>query len=273
MLSKKIHPCNQAKVDITSGTGNEKGLNGKVAIVTGSTYGIGLAMARRLAQDGAHVILSSRIQKNVDTAVEKLKNEGLSVIGIVCHVGNEEERKQLVEKALELYGKIDILICNAAVNPFVGPLMETTEEMWKKVFEVNVISTFLMIKLVVPHMQKQGAGIIIICSSFIGYIPHPYVGPYAISKTTLLGMTNVLAQALRPMNIRVNGLALGLINTKFSDVIKKTEELEKMIIPVGVQRFGEPEECASVASFLCSKDATYINGENIAVTGGILGRL
>uniref|UniRef100_A0A8C5QM00 SDR family oxidoreductase n=1 Tax=Leptobrachium leishanense TaxID=445787 RepID=A0A8C5QM00_9ANUR len=100
-----------------------------------------------------------------------------------------------------------------------------------------------------------------------------YIGPYAITKTTLLGLTNILAQSLRPMNIRVNGLALGLINTRFSDVIRKTKELESKIIPIGVQRFGQPEECAGVASFLCSKDASYINGENIAVTGGILGRL
>uniref|UniRef100_A0A8C5QPD0 Uncharacterized protein n=1 Tax=Leptobrachium leishanense TaxID=445787 RepID=A0A8C5QPD0_9ANUR len=116
-------------------------------------------------------------------------------------------------------------------------------------------------------------GSVVICSSFIGYIPLPYIGPYAISKTTLLGLTNILAQSLRPMNIRVNGLALGLINTRFSDVIRNTKELESMIIPIGVQRSGEPEECAGVASFLCSKDASYINGENIAVTGGVLGRL
>uniref|UniRef100_A0A8C5LP00 Dehydrogenase/reductase SDR family member 4 n=1 Tax=Leptobrachium leishanense TaxID=445787 RepID=A0A8C5LP00_9ANUR len=248
-------------------------LDGKVAIVTGSTYGIGLAIARRFAQDGAHVLLSSRKQKNVDDAVKQLKDEGLSVTGIVCHVGVGEDREKLITKALELHGKIDILICNAAVNPFVGPLLDTTEEMWEKVFRVNVISTFLMVKHAVPHMQKQGGGSVVICSSFVGYIPLPYIGPYAISKTTLLGLTNILAQSLRPMNIRVNGLALGLINTRFSDVMRKTKELESILIPLGIQRSGEPEECAGVASFLCSKDASYINGENIAVTGCMLGRL
>uniref|UniRef100_A0A8C5LW32 Uncharacterized protein n=1 Tax=Leptobrachium leishanense TaxID=445787 RepID=A0A8C5LW32_9ANUR len=154
-------------------------LDGKVAIVTGSTYGIGLAIARRFAQDGAHVVLSSRKQENVDKAVKQLKDEGLSVAGIVCHVGVGEHREKLITKALELHGKIDILICNAAVNPFVGPLLDTTEEMWEKVFRVNVISTFLMVKHAVPHMQKQGGGSVVICSSFVGYIPLPVssVGP------------------------------------------------------------------------------------------------
>uniref|UniRef100_A0A8C5Q2H2 Dehydrogenase/reductase SDR family member 4 n=1 Tax=Leptobrachium leishanense TaxID=445787 RepID=A0A8C5Q2H2_9ANUR len=134
---------------------------------------IGLAIARRFAQDGAHVLLSSRKQENVDKAVKQLKDEGLSVAGIVCHVGVGEHREKLITKALELHGKIDILVCNAAVNPFVGPLLDTTEEMWEKVFHVNVISTFLMVKLAVPHMQKQGGGSVVICSSFIGYIPLP----------------------------------------------------------------------------------------------------
>ncbi|XP_075070664.1 dehydrogenase/reductase SDR family member 4-like isoform X2 [Mixophyes fleayi] len=211
---------------------SKKDLHEKVAIVTGSTYGIGLAIARRLAQDGAYVLLCSRKQVNVEKAVQQLKDEGLSITGIQCHVGKEEDREKLVTTALEIYGKIDILICNAAVNPFVGPIFDTDEKMWEKVFHVNVIATFFMIKLVAPHMDKQGGGSIIICSSFIGYIPHPYVGPYSITKTALLGLTNVLAQALRIMNIRVNGLALGLINTSFSNVIKRTQELASHLIPL-----------------------------------------
>ncbi|KAM4049125.1 dehydrogenase/reductase SDR family member 4-like isoform 1-T2 [Anomaloglossus baeobatrachus] len=258
-----MKPCNERK----------KPLHEKVAIVTGSTYGIGFAIARRLAQDGAHVLLCSRKQHNVDKAAEQLKGEGLSVYAMVCHVGNKEDREKLVATAIEVFGKIDILVCNAAVNPFIGPIFDTTEDMWTKVFHINVISTFFMIKLVVPHMQKQGGGSIILCSSFLGYIPQPPLGPYAITKTTLLGLTNVLATALRCMNIRVNGLALGLINTSFSKVMRKTPEFESKWNAVGVNRLGEPEECAGIASFLCSDDASYINGENIAVAGGMQGRL
>ncbi|XP_040212580.1 dehydrogenase/reductase SDR family member 4-like [Rana temporaria] len=161
----------QENYQIKSSAKNQKPLQDKVAIVTGSTYGIGFAIARRLAQDGAHVLLCSRKTENVDKAVKQLKEEGLSISGIPCHVGNEKDREKLVATALDIYGKIDILVCNAAVNPFVGPLFETTEELWNKVFHVNVISTFLLIKLVVPHIQKQGSGSIIICSSFAGYIP------------------------------------------------------------------------------------------------------
>ncbi|XP_069614849.1 dehydrogenase/reductase SDR family member 4-like isoform X3 [Ranitomeya imitator] len=225
----EIKPCNESK----------KKLHEKVAIVTGSTYGIGFAIARRLAQDGAHVLICSRKKENVEKAAEQLKDEGLSIYAMQCHVGNKEDRERLVAK----------------------------------VFHINVISTFFMIKLVAPHIEKQGGGSIILCSSFIGYIPHPTIGAYAISKTTIFGLTNVLAQAMRFMNVRVNGLALGLINTSFSEAVLKNPELASLVIPMGVYRFGEPEECAGIASFLCSEDASYINGENIGVTGGLRGRL
>ncbi|XP_075425115.1 dehydrogenase/reductase SDR family member 4-like isoform X2 [Ascaphus truei] len=197
---------------------NKKVFDQQVALVIGSTYGIGLAIARRLAQDGATVLLNSRTQENVDRAVRELTEEGLNVSGTTCHVGNAEDREKLVETALQRYGKINILICNAAVNPNVGPLLETTEEMWDKVLGVNVTSYFLMAKLVVPHMQKQGGGSIILCSSMAAFIPHQYFGPYCVSKTALLGLTKVLARALQPMNIRVNCLVFGVINTSFSDV-------------------------------------------------------
>ncbi|XP_073529247.1 dehydrogenase/reductase SDR family member 4-like isoform X1 [Phyllobates terribilis] len=259
----RIKSCNESK----------KKLQEKVAIVTGSTYGIGFAIARRLAQDGAHVLLCSRKQENVEKAEKQLKDEGLSVYAMQCHVGNKEDRERLVAKALEVYGKIDILVCNAAVNPFVGPIFSTTEDMWTKVFHVNVISTFLMIKLVAPHIQKQGGGSIILCSSFIGYVPHPDIGTYALTKTMLLGLTNVMAQAMLSMNIRVNGLALGLINTSFSKVMWKTPNVVSLLDALGFYRLGEPEDCGGIASFLCSEDALYINGENIGVTGGLRGRL
>ncbi|XP_073529257.1 dehydrogenase/reductase SDR family member 4-like isoform X2 [Phyllobates terribilis] len=218
----RIKSCNESK----------KKLQEKVAIVTGSTYGIGFAIARRLAQDGAHVLLCSRKQENVEKAEKQLKDEGLSVYAMQCHVGNKEDRERLVAKALEVYGKIDILVCNAAVNPFVGPIFSTTEDMWTK-----------------------------------------DIGTYALTKTMLLGLTNVMAQAMLSMNIRVNGLALGLINTSFSKVMWKTPNVVSLLDALGFYRLGEPEDCGGIASFLCSEDALYINGENIGVTGGLRGRL
>ncbi|XP_075425113.1 dehydrogenase/reductase SDR family member 4-like [Ascaphus truei] len=248
---------------------SKKVLDQQVALVIGSTHGIGLSIARRLAQDGATVLLNSRKQENVDRAVRELTAEGLNASGTKCHVGKAEDREKLVETALKRYGKINILVCNAAVNPFMGPLLETTEEIWNKVFGVNVTSHFLMVKLVVPHMQKEGGGSIIICTSFAAFRPHPYLGAYCVSKTAQLSLTQVLAMALQPMNIRVNGLAFGIINTSFSDVLTNTHEKKKEIMNYyGITRIGEPEECGGIASFLCSPDASYISGENIVVSGG-----
>ncbi|XP_075425102.1 dehydrogenase/reductase SDR family member 4-like isoform X1 [Ascaphus truei] len=277
MFCKKIMlllwPCNY-RVSQMFSSESKKVLDQQVALVIGSTHGIGLAVARRLAQDGATVLLNSRKQENVDRAVRELTEEGLNVSGTTCHVGKAEDREKLVETALKRYGKINILICNAAVNPNVGPLLETTKEMWDKVFGVNVISHFLMVKLVVPHMQKEGGGSIIICTSVAAFRPHPDYGPYCVSKIAQLGLTQVLAMALQPMNIRVNGLAIGLINTSFSVVLRNTPEMKKEAMThFAISRFGEPEECGGIASFLCSPDASYINGENIAVSGGSRGRL
>ncbi|XP_075425112.1 dehydrogenase/reductase SDR family member 4-like isoform X2 [Ascaphus truei] len=243
MFTKKmmplLWPCNY-RISRMFGIESKKVLDQQVALVIGSTHGIGLSIARRLAQDGATVLLNSRKQENVDRAVRELTEEGLNVSGTTCHVGKAEDREKLVEIVLG----------------------------------VNVTSHFLMAKLVVPHMQKEGGGSIIICTSFGAFRPHPNFGPYCVSKTALLSLTQVLAMALQPMNIRVNGLAFGLINTSFSDVMRNTPENKKDTMNIyGIPRIGEPEECGGIASFLCSPDASYINGENIAVSGGSHGRL
>ncbi|XP_069488880.1 dehydrogenase/reductase SDR family member 4-like [Ambystoma mexicanum] len=183
------------------------------------THRIGLAIARRLAQDGAHVVVSSRKKLNVDRAVEELVADNLSVSGVVCHLGKEEDRQRLVATALEHYGGIDYMISSAGVNPFVGNILDSTPEVWEKIFDANVKSTFLMAQLSVPHMQKRGGGSIVFVSSISAYNPAPIVGPYCVSKTALLSLTKVLAPALAPMNIRVNCLAAGLTRTKFADVI------------------------------------------------------
>ncbi|XP_036893342.1 dehydrogenase/reductase SDR family member 4-like 2 isoform X1 [Sturnira hondurensis] len=193
-------------------------LSNKVALVTASTDGIGLAIARRLAQDGAHVVISSRKQQNVDRTVAALQGEGLSVTGTVCHVGKAEDRERLVAMAVKLLGGIDILVSNAAVNPFFGNLMDVTEEVWDKILDINVKATALMTKAVVPEMEKRGGGSIVIVTSIAAYTPLPGLGPYNVSKTALVGLTKNLAIELAQRNIRVNALAPGLIKTNFSQV-------------------------------------------------------
>ncbi|XP_075685034.1 dehydrogenase/reductase SDR family member 4-like [Rhinoderma darwinii] len=247
---------------------------GKVALVTASTDGIGLAIARRLAQDGARVLLSSRKQQNVDKAVQELKKEGLNVEGTVCHVGKNEDRVKLVNTAVQKFGGVDILVSNAAVNPFVGKILDSTDEVWEKILDVNVKATFLLVKLVVPKMQERGGGSIVIVSSVSGFTPFPSLGPYSVSKTALLGLTKALAPELAPLNIRVNCLAPGLIRTNFSSALWKNESvLDQIKIKLGISRVGEPEECAGAVSFLCSPDATYITGETLVVSGGAYSRL
>ncbi|KYO44074.1 dehydrogenase/reductase SDR family member 4 [Alligator mississippiensis] len=249
-------------------------LAGKVALVTASTDGIGLAVARRLAQDGAHVVLSSRRKPNVDRAVAELRGQNLSVLGTVCHVGQAEDRAHLVATALEHYGGIDILVSNAAVNPFFGNTLDASEEVWDKIMKVNVTATAMLVNLVVPHMEKRGGGSIVIVSSIAGFSPFQALGPYSVSKTALLGLTKVLAPELGARNVRVNCVAPGVIKTKFSSALWKDEAMaEKMMEALRVKRLGAPEDCAGIVSFLCSPDAAYITGETVVVGGGAPSRL
>ncbi|XP_036893347.1 dehydrogenase/reductase SDR family member 4 isoform X5 [Sturnira hondurensis] len=210
-------------------------LSNKVALVTASTDGIGLAIARRLAQDGAHVVISSRKQQNVDRTVAALQGEGLSVTGTVCHVGKAEDRERLVAMILD----------------------------------INVKATALMTKAVVPEMEKRGGGSIVIVTSIAAYTPLPGLGPYNVSKTALVGLTKNLAIELAQRNIRVNALAPGLIKTNFSQVLWMDKAKEENIKEaLRIRRLGKPEDCAGIVSFLCSEDASYITGETVVVGGG-----
>ncbi|XP_062945329.1 dehydrogenase/reductase SDR family member 4-like isoform X1 [Cynocephalus volans] len=249
-------------------------LANKVALVTASTEGIGFAIARRLAQDGAHVVISSRKQQNVDRAVAELQGEGLSVTGTTCHVGNAEDRKRLVATAVNLHGGIDILVSNAAVNPVFGNLLDITEDVWDKVLNINVKATAMITKEVVPEMEKRGGGAVVIVSSIAGFLPSSGMGPYNVAKTALLGLTKNLAIDLASKNIRVNCLAPGLIKTNFSRVLWKDKATEeKMKENLQIRRLGKPEDCAGIVSFLCSEDASYITGETVVVGGGTPSRL
>ncbi|XP_043935464.1 dehydrogenase/reductase SDR family member 4-like isoform X2 [Protopterus annectens] len=235
---------------------------------------IGLAIARRLAKEGANVVISSRKQENVTRALAELKSEGLNISGCVCHVGNEEHQDLLVNMTLEQHGAIDILVSNAAVNPFVGKIVDCSKEMWQKIFDVNVTASFLLAKHVVPHMEKRGGGSIVLVSSTAGYHPIPTIGPYSVSKTALLGLTRTLALELGPMNIRVNCMAPGLTRTRFSTILQQSPRLNRMLTEnLPIARIGLPEECAGAVNFLCSSDASFITGETIVVAGGGYSRL
>ncbi|NP_956861.2 dehydrogenase/reductase SDR family member 4 [Danio rerio] len=249
-------------------------LSGKVAIVTASTDGIGLAAAEALGQRGAHVVVSSRRQTNVDKAVSLLRSKNIKVIGTTCNVGKAEDREKLINMTVEQCGGVDILVSNAAVNPFFGNILDSTEEVWDKILGVNVKASFLLTKMVVPHIEKRGGGSVVIVSSVAGYQPMPALGPYSVSKTALLGLTRALAPELAQSNIRVNCVAPGIIKTRFSSALWENEGvLEEFLKQTSIKRLGQPEEIGGVIAFLCSDEASYITGETITVTGGMNSRL
>lgn len=253
---------------------SQSSLAGKVAIVTASTDGIGLAAAQALGKRGAHVVVSSRGQANVDKAVALLQSQSIQVTGTTCNVGKGEDREKLVQTTLDQCGGIDILVSNAAVNPFFGNIMDSTEEVWDKILSVNVKSAFLMTKLVVPHMVKRGGGNVVFVSSVAGYQPMQALGPYSVSKTALLGLTRVLAPELAHSSIRVNCVAPGVIKTRFSSALWQNEDImDEFKRQLSIKRVGEPEEIGGVIAFLCSEEASYITGETITVTGGMGCRL
>ncbi|EFN70584.1 Dehydrogenase/reductase SDR family member 4 [Camponotus floridanus] len=249
-------------------------LEGKVAVVTASTDGIGFSIAKRLAQEGAKVMISSRKESNVKKAVEELQSEGLQIEGTVCHVAKAEDRKNLFEKTKAYFGGLDILVSNAAVNPTLDLVLENAEEVWDKIFDINVKSTFLLIKDSLPLLKCSKSPSIIIISSIAGYNPFSLLGIYSISKTALLSLTKITATELAPDGIRVNCIAPGIIKTKFSEPLYKSEESHDVAVSqISMRRLGMPDEIGSVAAFLASSDASYITGETIVASGGMVSRL
>ncbi|KAI8426272.1 hypothetical protein MSG28_005159 [Choristoneura fumiferana] len=249
-------------------------LKGKVAIVTASTEGIGYAIAKRLGSEGASVVICSRKENNVQRAVKDLRKEGITVEGVACHVGNADQRKKLFDTALEKYGGVDILVSNAAVNPGVSPILETEENIWDKIFDINVKCSWLLAKEAYPNLIKRGGGNIVFVASIAGYQPMSPLGPYSVSKTTLLGLTKAIANEVVTDNIRVNCVAPGIVATKFASAITSSEAgKEQSLSIVPMKRFGKPEEIAAAVAFLASDDASYMTGETVVVAGGAYAHL
>eukprot|EP00192_Tetraselmis_astigmatica_P018594 CAMPEP_0117688734 /NCGR_PEP_ID=MMETSP0804-20121206/24027_1 /TAXON_ID=1074897 /ORGANISM="Tetraselmis astigmatica, Strain CCMP880" /LENGTH=251 /DNA_ID=CAMNT_0005501285 /DNA_START=173 /DNA_END=924 /DNA_ORIENTATION=+ len=241
-------------------------LNGKVAIVTASTSGIGLAIVRRLGQEGVKVMLSSRKQKNVDGAVASLRGEGLEVTGCVCHVGTAEHRKTLVSRTLEAYGQVDILVSNAAVNPATGAITEQSESVIDKILNVNIKAAILLVQEVSPHL-REGSSIVFV-SSQMGLQPAPPLGIYGVSKTALLGLTKALALEMGPTGVRVNSVLPGIVPTHFAGTLIESGLGEAMRAATPLGRLGRPEDIAAVVAFLASSDSGFVTGENHLINGG-----
>ncbi len=244
-------------------------LDGKVALITGASKGIGEAMARGLAEFGASVVVSSRKQEAVDVVAESFRADGLDAIGIAANIGNLDEIQALVDKTVEACGGIDIVINNAAANPVYGPLQNTDEAAFDKIIDVNLKGPFELCKRVYPVMQQRGGGSIIHISSIGGLKPETGIGIYSVSKAAIINLTKAMAQDWGGDNIRVNAICPGLIKTRFSEALWSDQATHEHFInhlPLG--RIGEPDDIAGLAVYLASDASAYCTGGVYMVDGG-----
>lgn len=244
-------------------------LDGKVAIVTGASKGIGEAIARALGQAGARVVVSSRKQEAVDGIAAAMQEEGIDCTGIAANAGNAEDRQRLVEQTLDTYGNVDILVNNAAANPVFGPVENTESWAYDKIMDVNVKGPFELAKLSLPSMRERGGGAIINISSIGGLSPEPQLGIYSVSKAAIISLTKVLAREWGAYGVRANVICPGLIKTKFSEALWSNEHILKyMMARLPIARVGTPEEIASLALFLAAPAAGYCTGAVFTADGG-----
>ncbi len=244
-------------------------LSGKVALITGASRGIGEAVAKLFVANGAQVIISSRNQESLDELAATIGND--KVVAMACHIGESEAMSQLLENIKEKFGKVDILVNNAATNPFFGELLDTPDSAVEKTIDVNIKGYLKMSQLVGKMMRDSGGGVIINTASVNGETPAPMQGVYSMTKATVMSMTAALAKETAKYNIRVNAVLPGLTDTKFASALTQNEKMLKMILPmIPMGRMAQPEEIAPSFLFLASDAASYITGINLPVDGGLL---
>jgi NAD(P)-dependent dehydrogenase (short-subunit alcohol dehydrogenase family) len=241
--------------------GSRFDLTGRVAIVTGASRGIGSAIANALAEQGADVVLSSRKQADLDAEAERIN-------AVAAHAGRQEDLERLVGTVMERSGRIDILVNNAASNPYFGSLLDAELPAWDKTFEVNLRGVFLLTKLAYAASMEKNGGAVVNVASVGGLRPGFGLGVYNITKAGVIMLTRQLALEIGG-KVRVNAIAPGLVKTRFAEALWGNEEIMKRVVssnPMG--RIGEPDEIAGAVVFLVSDAASYVNGEVIVIDGG-----
>jgi len=246
-------------------------LDGKIALVTGASRGIGESIAKLLAQQGAHVIASSRKLEGCQAVVDQIKEQGGSAEAVPCHIGDMEQIASLFSLIKDKFGKLDILINNAATNPFFGHVLDTDLMAFKKTVDVNIQGYFFMCVEGGKLMKANGGGAIVNVASVNGVIPGSLQGIYSITKAAVISMTKTFAKECAQLGIRVNAILPGATDTKFAaTLVKNPAILEKALEHIPMNRVAEPDEMAGTVLYLVSDASTYTTGACINVDGGYL---
>ena len=244
-------------------------LTGRVALVTGSSRGIGKAIAQTLAAAGAKVVVTSRKVEACETVVAEIEAAGGQALAVACNVSRKEQVEALVQVTREKLGDISILVCNAATNPAYGPMADLEDKAFEKIMGTNVGANIHLINLVAPGMAAAGGGSVILLSSIAGIMGSKTIGAYAISKAADIQLARNYAVDLGRQNIRVNAILPGLIRTEFSTVLWEGERGERFIERTPLGRLGEAEDIAGVALFLASDAGKFVTGQGIVADGGV----
>ena len=247
-------------------------LTNKVALVTGSTRGIGEAIARRLAEHGAKVVISSRKAETCEQVASSINKERDAEVAlpVACNINYKEQLQQLVAATRAKWDRIDVLVCNAAINPYFGPQLEMADDAFDKIMGANIRSNHWLCQLVIPEMAERRDGSVIIVSSIGGLRGSAVIGAYGISKAADFQLARNLAVEFGPQNVRVNCIAPGLIRTDFARALWENPEiLKKTTSTAPLRRIGEPDEIAGAAVFLASKAGAFMSGQTIVIDGGV----
>ena len=245
-------------------------LTGKTAIVTGSSRGIGRAIAEEMAAHGANVVISSRKQDACEEVAAAINERGQGrAVAIAASISDKEALRELVERTRAEFGQIDALVCNAASNPYYGPMGGITDEQFRKIMDNNVLSNHWLTSFVAPEMVERKSGSIIIVSSVGGITSSTVIGAYNISKAADLQLVRNLAAEFGPAGVRVNAIAPGLVRTDFARALWENPDILKSVTKVSaLKRIGEPREIAGAAVFLASEAGSFVTGQTLVVDGG-----
>jgi NAD(P)-dependent dehydrogenase (short-subunit alcohol dehydrogenase family) len=245
-------------------------LSGQVAVITGSSKGIGRAAAEIMAALGAKVVISSRKGNVCEEVAAGIRKAGGEAIAIACNISRRDEIAGLVKGAIEKWGKIDTLVCNAAVNPYFGPLAGISDDAFDKIMSSNIKSNLWLCNLALPHMVEQGGGSVVIVSSTGGLRGSAQLGAYGISKAADMQLTRSLAVEWSPKGVRINCVAPGLVKTDFARALwEDPERLKRTVSTAPLRRIGEPNEIGSVIAFLASNASSFMTGTVVIADGGV----